>query len=122
MNNRVFGSIWSLIILGLSLSPLLRGQSIHLPTASAALLLALVTLVAPRLLTRPNRLWIHFGKLMHGIISNVALFLIYFLFLTPGAVLLRLCGRNELKLKIDPKATTYWNQRSSDKTDFNRPY
>lgn len=101
---------------------MLRGQSINVPTASAALLLALITMVAPMLLTRPNRLWTHFGKVTHGIISNVTLFLIYFLFLTPGAMLLRLCGRNELKLKRDPKATTYWNQRSSDKTDFNRPY
>lgn len=94
----------------------------HVPPAVVAVLLALITVAAPGLLARPNRLWTCFGKTMHKATSNVVLFLIYFLFFTPGAALLRLCGRNQLKLHFDPKAHTYWAERTSGDTNFNHPY
>lgn len=122
MSNRVFGLVWSLIIGFLSLLPLLRGESMHVPPAVIAVLLALIALAAPGLLDRPNRFWTYFGKKLHAVTSTVALFLIYFLFLTPGAALLRLCGRSQLKLQFDPKTHTYWTERTSGDTNFNHPY
>lgn len=122
MSNRVFGLVWSLIIGFLSLLPLLRGEAMHVPPAVIAVLLALIALAAPGLLERPNILWTYFGKKLHAVTSTVALFLIYFLFLTPGAALLRLCGRTQLKLQFDPKTHTYWTERTSGDTNFNHPY
>lgn len=122
MSNRVFGFVWCFIIGFFALLPLWRGQAIYVPLAIVALLLALIATAVPSLLALPNRMWICFGKAMHGVISNVALFLIYFLFITPGAALLRLFGRKQLKLRFDPKASTYWAKRSSGGTDFTRPY
>lgn len=122
MSNRVFGLVWSLIIGFLSLLPLLRGEAMHVPPAVIAVLLALIALAAPGLLDRPNRFWTYFGKKLHAVTSTVALFLIYFLFLTPGAALLRLCGRTQLKLQFDPKTHTYWTERTSGDTNFNHPY
>lgn len=122
MSNRVFGLVWCLIIGFLSLLPLLHGETVHVPPAVVAVLLALIAVSAPGLLDRPNRLWTYFGKKSHAVTSTVALFLVYFFFLTPGAVLLRLCGRTQLKLQFDPKTHTYWTERTSDDTNFNHPY
>lgn len=122
MSNRVFGLVWCLIIGALSLRPLLHGETVHVPPAVVAVLLALIALAAPGLLDRPNRLWTYFGKKLHAATSNVALFVIYFFFLTPGAALLRLCGRRQLKLQFDSKTQTYWTERTSGDTNFNHPY
>lgn len=122
MSNRVFGLVWCLIIGFFSLVPLLHGKTVHVPPAIIAMLLALVAVAAPGLLDRPNRWWTYFGKKSHAVTSTVALFLVYFFFITPGAALLRLCGRTQLKLQFDPKTHTYWSERTSGETNFNHPY
>jgi hypothetical protein len=122
VSNRVFGLVWCLIIGLLSLRPLLHEEAVYVPLAVVAVLLALIAFAAPGLLDRPNRLWTYFGKKLHAITSAVALFLIYFFFLTPGAVLLRLCGRRQLKLQFDQNAPTYWTERTSGETNFKHPY
>jgi hypothetical protein len=122
VSNRIFGLVWCFIVGFFALLPLRHGDTFHTPLAVVALLLALITIAAPNLLALPNRLWACFGKTISGVTSNVSLFLIYFFLFTPGAALLRLCGRNQLKLRFDPKARTYWTERPSDDTNFTRPY
>jgi hypothetical protein len=122
VSDRVFGFVWCSIIGFFTLLPLWRGEAFHISLAVVAVLLALIASSAPGLLSLPNRLWTRFGKIMHGVTSSVVLFLIYFLFFTPGAALLRLCGRTQLKRDFDPEVRTYWAERPSVDTDFTRPY
>jgi hypothetical protein len=122
MSNRVFGLVWFLIIEVLSFRPLLHEEAVHVLPAVLAVLLVLIAFAAPGLLDRPNKLWTYFGKKIHAFTSAVALFLIYFFFLTPGAALLRLCGRTQLKLQFDKDTHTYWTERTSGDTNFNHPY
>ncbi len=122
MSDRVFGNVWSFIFGLFALLPLWKGGVINVPPAVASVLLALIAALAPGLLALPNREWTRLGKTVNGVTSIVILFLIYFLFLTPGAMLLRMCGRDQLKRDLDPKASTYWAERSSCDTDFTRPY
>lgn len=122
MSDRIFGFVWFAIIGVISLLPLWRGEVINTPLAAVAVLLALIAAAAPNLLSVPNRLWIRLGKIMHGITSYAALFVIYFLFFTPGAALLRMCGRDQLSRHFDPKARTYWVECPPGNTDFTRPY
>lgn len=122
VSDRVFGFMCCSIIGFFALMPLWRSEAIHVPPAVVSVLLAVIAAAAPGLLALPNRLWTRFGKIMHGMTSNVVLFLIYFLFFTPGAALLRLCGRNQLRRHFDPEARTYWTERPSVDMDFTRPY
>lgn len=122
MSDRAFGLAWCGILGFFALLPLWRGQPPHLPLAVLAALLALTALCVPRLLAGLNRLWTRFGKFMHGVTSTVVLTLLYYAFLTPGAALLRLFGRNQLSLEFDREARTYWTERPQNDTDFTRPY
>lgn len=122
MSNRIFGLTWCLIFGLLSLLPLLRGEAVHVSLAAVSMILSMVAIVAPDLLGQPNRLWASFSKKVHIIVSNITLFLIYFLLFTPGAMLLRLCRRQVLKLYFDPAASTYWVERRAGETNFKNPY
>jgi hypothetical protein len=81
--------------------------------AGLSLLIGLVTLVAPKLLAPFNRAWFSLGKIMGRIVSPITLGAIFFLILTPVALVTRLFGRDELRLKRR-SAQSYWVKRQNN--------
>lgn len=47
-------------------------------------------------------------------VSNLVLLLIFFLVFTPLALIFKLIGRDELRLHLDPEASTYWRKYDPD--------
>lgn len=76
----------------------------------AAALTAIITFVIPAWLAWPNRLWYGLGMLLGKIVSPLVLGLIFFLLITPVAVLTRLMGRDVLLLK-KRNVASYWVKR-----------
>lgn len=70
-----------------------------------------ITLWKSELLLPLNKLWIRFGLLLGMIISPFVLGIIFFGIFTPIATLMRLSGRDELRLKYTQK-TSYWILRT----------
>lgn len=111
-SNRSFGLVFTVFFAVLGLMPFLHGYSMRLwPFLIAVTFLAL-SLVVPNMLAPLNRLWTKFGILLHGIVSPVALGIIFFMAVTPIGLLMRLFGKDSLNLKIDKTATTYWITRT----------
>ena len=67
--------------------------------AGLSLVFLLITLIKPSLLSGLNKSWAYLGLLMGLIISPLVLGFIYFGMFTPLAAVLRLKGRDELRLK-----------------------
>lgn len=78
---------------------------------AAALVFLIVTLVKSDALLPLNQLWMRFGLLLGMIVSPIVLGVIFFGLFTPIAILMRLSGRDELRLKFNKKATN-WIPRS----------
>ena len=78
-----------------------------------AVLVALVTLISPKLLSPFNRAWFALGQLMGQVVSPIVLGAIFFLILTPVALITRLFGRDELRLKRK-RVDSYWIERNQD--------
>jgi len=78
---------------------------------ATALLFLLITLIKSDALLPLNKLWMRFGILLGMIVSPIVLGIIFFGILTPIAMLMRLSGRDELRLKYTQKAS-YWISRS----------
>jgi len=77
---------------------------------AAALLFLLVTLIKSDTLLTLNKLWMQFGLLLGMIVSPIVLGVIFFGLFTPIAMLMRLSGRDELRLKYTQK-TSHWISR-----------
>ena len=75
--------------------------------AIIALIFLLITLIKSDALLPLNKLWIRFGLFLGIIISPIVLGLIFFGMFTPIAMLMRLSGRDELRLKYSQKAS-HW--------------
>ena len=78
---------------------------------AAASIFLLVTLIKSDALLPLNKLWMRFGLLLGMIVSPIVLGIIFFGLFTPIAMLMRLGGRDELRLKFRQKAS-HWITRS----------
>lgn len=72
----------------------------------------LTALFFPQFLRPLNQVWFSIGNMLGKIVSPVVLFLIYFGLITPIALVARLSGRDELRLK-KLVTSTYWVDRES---------
>ena len=77
---------------------------------AAALAFLLVTLLKSDALLPLNKLWMRFGLLLGLIVSPIVLGFLFFGLFTPIAMLMRLSGRDELRLKFAQKVS-HWISR-----------
>jgi hypothetical protein len=72
---------------------------------------ALVAILRPTLLRHPNRLWTKLGLLLGKIVSPVALAILFYGVVAPIGMLVRLTGKDPLRLRLDSGAESYWIPR-----------
>ena len=78
--------------------------------AGLAIVFAVVALTRSDILLPLNKLWMRFGLLLGMIVSPIVLGAIFFVIFTPIGFLMRLFGRDELRLKRK-SASSYWKVR-----------
>jgi len=79
----------------------------------ASFLFLVATLVNPEVLLPLNKLWMRLGFAIGMIVSPIVLGAIFFGIFTPLSLLMRVCGRDELRLKVKARKT-HWKTRSAD--------
>lgn len=75
-------------------------------------LFASVALLKPALLLPLNRAWMTLGALLGLVVSPIVLGILFFGLFTPVALIMRLCGRDELRLRPSPVGISYWRLRT----------
>jgi hypothetical protein len=110
--DRSFGLVFTGFFLVVGLIPLLDGQGIRLWALGVSALFLLLSLTVPRVLAPANRAWAKFGQLLHGIVSPVALGILFFGVVTPTGVVMRLLGKDPLRLRLDRSTNSYWIVRT----------
>ena len=77
----------------------------------SSLIFLFFTLVKDSILLPLNKLWMRFGLLLGIIVSPIVLGIIFFGLFTPIAFIMKLSGRDELRLKFNKKIS-HWISRS----------
>lgn len=124
-SDRFFGLTFFVVFLIIALWPLLHNGAASLPFLGIALGFLGISLVAPALLGPLNRLWLKFGALLHSITSPIILGIMFFLVILPIGLIMRLLGKDFLRLRFDNSASSYWIRREPpgpDKTSLNRQF
>lgn len=111
-SDRSFGAVFTTVFLVVALFPLLKGHPIRAWALWPTVALAIVTALRPSLLRHVNRLWMRFGLLLGRIATPMILGLLLYAVFTPIGLLLRLFGKDLLRLKREPSAPSYWIRRS----------
>jgi hypothetical protein len=110
-SNRSFGLVFAALFLGVAISPLLSDASPRYWSFAAAGAFLLASMLKPSILTWPNRCWILFGRVLHKIVNPVVLAILFFLIITPYAVLIRMLRNDPLGVDRDLTADSYWKNR-----------
>jgi len=112
-SNRKFGFFFAAIfVITSAYFWLNESATIAYTFAALATTFLIVTLVKADVLFPLNQLWMRFGLLLGVIVSPIVLGLIFFLLFTPIAFLMRLRGRDELRLKIKERSS-HWIKRET---------
>lgn len=117
-HNRTFGIFLAtvLVVVGIYFYHSLSVVSIYLIYGTAGFVL-FMAYFKPDMLFPLNVLWMRFGFFLGAIVSPLILAVIFFLLFTPTAVLMRLAGRDELRLNFVNKRSHWIHSDELAKSD-----
>jgi hypothetical protein len=111
-SERKFGLFFAFVFAGLAAFNFYNDSSVWswIFLLIASFLVTFVAILLPRALSPFNKVWFRLGHFMSLIMNPLVLGIIFFLFLTPFAIIGRLIGRDELRLEKKP-VNSYWVDR-----------
>jgi hypothetical protein len=109
--DRTFGLVFAAVFMIVACWPLLHLGLPRWWALGVAVGFATIAIRKPTLLTRLNRLWTRLGLLLGKVMSPVALGLLFIGVVAPIGLLVRLTGKDPLRLKLDSSADSYWIRR-----------
>lgn len=110
-SDRSFGLVFAAVFLIIACWPLFYGETPRWWSVVVSAAFAVIALLKPALLARLNRLWMKFGILLGKVVSPIALGILFYGVLTPIGAVIRLTGKDPLRLKLDSGADSYWIRR-----------
>ena len=111
-SDRSFGIVFTLVFLALGVWVGSGGQFKGWFFFVSAALFLVVAIACPFILGPFNRAWAKFGLFLGKVFNPLLLGVVFFLVVTPIAVVLRLLGKDSLHLKSEPDLKSYWIDRS----------
>ena len=110
-SERSFGIVFAVVFVLIGLWPLLDGGPVRLWALAVAGIFLAAGLFLPVILRPLNRLWFLFGMALHKVMSPLVMGLLFYLTVTPIALIMRIVGKDPLNRRFDPRAKSYWIER-----------
>jgi len=108
-DNVIFGITFSAVFLIIALWPLLDGLNLRTWSLITSAAFVMISLTLPNVFTYLNLWWIKLGYFLGKIISPIVMGIVFFIIVTPIGLLLRLFGKDILRLKRNKNS--YWINR-----------
>ena len=121
-NNRGFGFLFFIVFLVFGLWPIIDNGKINFFLISISFLFLILGLLNSKILTPLNKGWIKFGEVLGIIIAPIVMCLVYFVILTPISLIVRIFGKDLLKLKSAKKIESYWIKRNKKLGTMNKQF
>lgn len=115
-NNKSFGILFFIVFLIIGLWPLLSGETLRLWSIFLSLIFLLLGLINSKLLTPLHKTWIQLGIILGKVIAPLVMLVIFFAIVTPIGLLLKIFGKDLLKIKKNKFLKTYWTTRENIKS------
>lgn len=115
-SDRAFGIVFAVASLAVAGWLLLGAVSVAgMPAAAfgvaSAALFLVAALLRPGLLSPLNRGWTAVGHVLHRITNPILLAIVFFGLFLPIGLVMRVAGKDPLRLRADRTARTYWRER-----------
>ena len=107
-SDRSFGFVITVAFAVLTLLNAWRGGHIWPWTGGLAVLFLAAALLYPSALNPLNRVWLKFGLFLHKVVNPIVMGLLFFGTVLPTGLVMRVMGKDLLRLKRQPDADSYW--------------
>ena len=116
-----FGIVFSALFFLIGLWPLLNAAEIRIWSIIVAVIFLVLAYLKPKLLKPLNHNWIKLGEIIGKVIAPIVMALVFFIIVTPISFLVRVLGKDLLKLKFS-KNNSYWIKRSENITTMDKQF
>jgi len=107
-SERGFGIVFAVVFTIIGLVPLVDGGVFQLWALITAGIFLCAGLFVPIVLKPLNRIWFLFGMALHKVMNPLIMGLLFYLTVTPIALMMRIAGKDPLNRRFDAKAKSYW--------------
>lgn len=112
-SERSFGLVFAVVFGVIGLWPLIGGHPVRIWSLAIAAVFLVLAFARPAVLRPLNLLWFRFGLLLGRIVSPIVMALIFYVAVVPTGLIMKLLGKDILRLRFDPDAGTYWIAREN---------
>ena len=120
-SDKSFGILFFIVFLLIAIWPLFGDGSIRYWSLVVAFIFFAIALLKQELLKPLNIAWIKLGEILGKVIAPIVMALVFFLILTPTSIIVRLFGKDLLKLKFS-KDSSYWIKREKNITSMDKQF
>ena len=120
-SNKSFGIVFFIVFLLIAIYPLINNGELRIWSLVVAIIFFILGLVNSKVLTPLNKLWFKFGLLLGKIVSPLIMGIIFFLVVTPTALIMRIIGKDLLNLRFNNKKS-YWIEKTGPKSKMKNQF
>ena len=113
-SNRSFGILFFIIFFIFAIWPTLESNEIRIWSLVLGITFLVLGLINSNFLTPINKLWIKFGDLLGKVIAPIVMGFVYFFVISPLSIIIRLLGKDLLKIKYNKHISSYWISRKKN--------
>ena len=120
-SEKSFGIIFSVLFFIFGIWQISNFSEIQIWPFILSIIFLALAFLQPNLLKPLNHTWIKLGEILGKLIAPLVMALVFFVVLTPTSLLVRIFGKDLLRLKFSKK-DTYWLKRSKNVTTMDKQF
>ena len=120
-SNKSFGIVFSIVFLVIAFWPMLNGNEINYWSLAISIVFLILGLINSKILTPLNTIWCKIGILLGNVVGPIVMGIIFFLIATPTSIIMKLLGKDILKLKKNNNKS-YWIEKNNQKSKMKNQY
>jgi hypothetical protein len=120
-SEKSFGILFAIVFFLIGIWSLLSGGSLKVWPLVLSFIFLIVAFFKQELLKPLNNIWIKIGEVLGRIVAPMVMALIFFLVITPLSLIMRLFGKDLLRLKTS-KDKSYWIKRDKNISTMDKQF
>jgi len=120
-SEKSFGILFFIVFFLVGIWPLFNSDTPRIWSLTLSFIFLTVVFLKQELLKPLNSAWIKLGEILGKIIAPIIMAVIFFFILTPLSFIIRIFGKDPLKLKIS-KDNSYWIKREKNINSMDKQF
>ena len=120
-SNKSFGIVFFIVFLFIGFYPLLNQENIRIWSLVASLVFLILGLKNSKILSPLNKIWFKFGLLLGKFFSPIIMGVIFFVVVTPIAILMKILKKDLLNLNYNSDKS-YWIKKTEPKSKMKNQF